>query len=77
MCWLRRLRGVGFLPNQWFGPLGDAMIINKSRVKESAGDFRVSSDFYEALDKVVSEEIKDAKRRADENGRSTLMPHDL
>lgn len=54
-----------------------SLIINKSRVKDAAGDFRVSSDFYEALDKVVSEEIKEAKRRADENGRSTLMPYDL
>lgn len=53
------------------------MIINKSRVKDAADDFRVSSDFYDALDRVVSKEIRAAKRRADENGRSTLMPYDL
>ena len=52
-------------------------IINKSKVKDAAGDFRVSSKFYDALDAVVSKEIKAAKKRADENGRSTLMPHDL
>lgn len=54
-----------------------SLIINKSRVKDAAGDFRVSSDFYDALDKAVNEEIREAKRRADENGRSTLMPYDL
>jgi histone H3/H4 len=53
------------------------MIINKSRVKEAAGDFRVSSDFYEALDAFLVEEIDKAKERADENGRSTLMPYDV
>lgn len=53
------------------------MPVRKTKVKELAGDFRVSSDFYDALDKVVSEEIREAKRRADENGRSTLMPYDL
>ncbi len=54
-----------------------SLIINKSRVKDAAGDFRVSSDFYDAIDEVVANEIKEAKRRADENGRSTLMPYDL
>ncbi len=53
------------------------MIINKSRVKEAAGDFRVSSDFYDALDSYLVDEIRKAKQRADENGRSTLMPYDV
>ncbi len=52
-------------------------IINKSKVKDAAGDFRVSSKFYDALDSVVADQIRKAKKRADENGRSTLMPHDL
>lgn len=51
--------------------------VNKTQVKELAGDFRVSSNFYDALDSVVAEAVEDAKRRAEENGRSTLMPYDL
>ena len=51
--------------------------VNKTQVKEMAGDFRVSSQFYDALDSVVAQAVKDAQRRAESNGRSTLMPHDL
>lgn len=53
------------------------MVVTKSAVKEVAGDFRVSSNFYPALEAQVIELIEDAKRRADSNGRATLMPHDL
>lgn len=51
--------------------------VNKTQVKELAGDFRVSSKFYDALDGVVAEQVEKAKERAENNGRSTLMPHDL
>jgi len=53
------------------------MLINQSRVKEAAGQFRVSTDFYAALDARVREQIERATTRARANGRTTLMPHDL
>ena len=52
-------------------------VVNKSQVKEMAGSFRVSSQFYDALDDVVRGAIRDAQKRAENNGRSTLMPYDL
>lgn len=62
-------------PGPW-----DAMaskIINKTKVKEAASDFRVSSDFYDRLNAEVYDLVEQAKKRAEQNGRSTLMPHDL
>ena len=53
------------------------MIIKKSEVKDAVKDFRISSDFYDALDKYVQKAVKDAKKRAKENGRKTLKPFDL
>lgn len=51
--------------------------VKKTTVKELAGNYRVSSDFYDALADVVEKEIRAARRRAKENNRKTLMPHDL
>lgn len=54
------------------------MIIKISEVKEFVGDeCRVSADFYAALDKSVQLLIKDAAKRARQNGRRTLKPCDL
>lgn len=53
------------------------MPVRKTKVKELAGDFRVSSDFYDALGEVVEGEIQAARRRAEANNRRTLMPQDL
>jgi histone H3/H4 len=53
------------------------MIIKKSEVKDAAGDFRISGDFYDALDKAVAGLVKAAKKRADANGRKTLKASDL
>ena len=53
------------------------MIVKKSEIKNLAGDFRVSADFYEALSKLVAEHIKQAKKRAKENNRKTLKAYDL
>ncbi len=53
------------------------MIIKKSEVKDTAGEFRISGDFYEALDKEVAGLVKAAKTRAKENGRKTLKACDL
>ena len=53
------------------------MIIKKSEVKELVKDFRISNDFYDALSKYVEKAVKDAKKRAKDNGRKTLKPFDL
>lgn len=51
-------------------------IISKSRTKAAAG-INVSGEFYAALDGAVREMIATAERRATDNGRKTLRPHDL
>lgn len=52
------------------------LIISKSRTK-AAADINVSGEFYSALDGAVREMIANAERRAVDNGRKTLRPHDL
>lgn len=51
--------------------------VKKTTVKELAGDYRVSSDFYDALNAQVYDLLEQAKQRAEQNGRSTVMPRDL
>ncbi|MCX6767743.1 MAG: DUF1931 domain-containing protein [Candidatus Micrarchaeota archaeon] len=53
--------------------------IVKSVVADSArkAGVRVSADFYDALDKAVSDVISKAVKRAKDNNRKTLMPQDL
>ncbi len=52
------------------------LIISKSRTK-AAAHINVSGDFYGALDGAVRSMIKFAEKRAKDNGRKTLRPHDL
>jgi len=52
-------------------------VVVKAKIKEIAEHFNVSSDFSEALDKKVREQIKKAIERAEANGRRTVMPKDL
>lgn len=52
-------------------------LVNVSKVKEVAGTFRVSSRFYAALEAHMVDLMEQAKKRAESNGRTTLMPHDL
>jgi hypothetical protein len=52
-------------------------LVSASGVRETAQPFRVSHHFYEALEQRVLGHILEAKRRAEANGRTTLMPHDL
>ncbi len=56
-----------------------ADLVVKKAVKEliSSDGMRSSEDTIEALDKIVKEKILRAKKRAEENGRKTLMPYDL
>lgn len=54
------------------------MVVRKSKVKELVGtDFRVSADFYDALNRHVQDALVQAKNRAKQNDRKTLRPHDL
>ena len=53
-----------------------ADLIVKSKIKEVAKDFNVSSDVAETLDKMAEEMIKQAIKRADANGRKTLQAKD-
>ncbi len=53
------------------------MLIVKSQIKDVAAEFNVSADFAEELNKRVEELIKTACRRADANGRKTVMGKDL
>ena len=53
------------------------MLVVKSSIKEAVGDFNVSSDFAEELDKKVAQLVKDACSRAQANNRKTVMAKDL
>ena len=52
-------------------------VVNKSQVKNMAAGSRVSAGFYDELDRFVEKAVLEAKKRAESNGRSTLMPYDL
>lgn len=55
-----------------------AMVV-KSAVMELVHkkDMRMASDTFDALDSKVSEMVNAAMKRADANGRKTIMPQDL
>ena len=53
------------------------LIISKSRTKGAAKKCNVGGEFYEALDKVVRDLIKNAEGRAIGNKRKTLKAVDL
>ena len=52
------------------------MVIVKSKIKEVANGCNVGSDFAEALNGAVVEEIKKAAARAEANGRKTVQGRD-
>jgi hypothetical protein len=52
-------------------------LVSASGVKDAAEPFRVSHHFYAAMERRVLAAIQEAKRRAEANGRTTLMPQDL
>lgn len=52
-------------------------LIVKTGVKETLAEYNVSADLYDALDEEVAELLEDAVRRADANGRKTVLPRDL
>lgn len=53
------------------------LIIIKAKIKEVVGDYQVSSDFVDVLDAKVKVLIEDAKKRAEANGRKTVMGRDI
>jgi histone H3/H4 len=52
-------------------------IVVRTKIKELANNYSVSSDFGDALDEKVKAIIQDALRRAEANGRRTVMSKDL
>ena len=53
------------------------MLVVKSQVKDVAGEFNVSADFVEELNRKVDDLIKQACKRAEANGRKTVMGKDI
>ncbi|MBS3176662.1 DUF1931 domain-containing protein [Candidatus Woesearchaeota archaeon] len=53
------------------------MLIVKAKLKEAAKGFNVAGDLADALDKKVQEFVKSACKRAEANGRKTVMAKDL
>lgn len=52
-------------------------IVVRTKIKELTENYSVSSDFGDALDEKVKLLVKDALKRAEANGRRTVMPKDL
>ena len=52
-------------------------LIVRSKVKSTVKGMRFAGDFYAALDKEVEAILKDAAKRAKDNGRATVRPCDL
>ena len=52
-------------------------LIVRSKVKSTVKGMRFAGDFYGALDKKVEEVLREAAKRAKENGRATIRPVDL
>ena len=52
-------------------------LVVKSAVREVIGNYRVSEDFFEALNKSVEAIVKKAVERAKANGRKTIRGADV
>ena len=53
------------------------MLVVKAKIRDVAGELSVSSDFADALNERVEQLVREACRRAEANGRKTVMPKDL
>ena len=53
------------------------LLVVRSKIKDSAKNMNVSGDFAEALSAKVEALVKDACKRASENGRKTVQSRDL
>jgi len=56
--------------------MADSVVV-KAKIKEVATGYNVAGDFADALDKKARELIKAAVKRAEGNGRKTVMAKDL
>ena len=52
-------------------------VIVKSKIKDMVGKVNVSADFNDELNKKVKQMIQDAVKRAEANGRKTVMGRDI
>jgi histone H3/H4 len=52
-------------------------VIVKTKIKEMVGTYNVSQDFTETLNAKVKQMIQDSMKRAEANGRKTVMGRDL
>lgn len=56
--------------------MADSVVV-KAKIKDIATGYNVAGDFADALDRRVREMIKTAVKRAEGNGRKTVMAKDL
>lgn len=53
------------------------LLVVKAKIKDVIGDYNVAGDFAEELDKQVRMLVSAAAKRAEANGRRTVMAKDL
>ncbi len=53
------------------------LVVVKAKIKDVAKDSNVAGDLAEALDKKARDLITDAVKRAEDNGRKTVMAKDV
>ncbi len=52
-------------------------LVTKAQIKQIVGNINIAEEFYPALNSEVESLIKKALKRAQANGRRTLMARDL
>ena len=53
------------------------LLVVRSKIKEVVKNMNVAGDFADALSQKVAELVKDACKRASDNGRKTVQSRDL
>jgi len=66
---MNQIKSKGDIMNEW--------VIVKTKIKDMVGTYSVSADFTEELNKKVKQMIQDAMKRAEANGRKTVMGRDI
>ena len=56
--------------------MGELLVV-RSKIKEFAKNMNVAGDFADVLSQKVSEMVKQACKRASDNGRKTIQARDL
>jgi len=56
--------------------MGTSVVV-KTQIKEIAKTMNISNDFQDELEKIVTDMIKKAMLRAQQNKRTTIMARDL